>query len=151
MADELDLKILRELQKNSRIPFRDLAKMFNVSAQTISDRVNKMVKNGIIRKFTIDCDLTKLGYSLTFFVQVDTEISRLKKVANEMEKYSELYSIHIATGEHDIIGIGVAKDTDHLYEIIENKISQIEGAEKTITFVSLKKIKDVEKISVVTK
>jgi len=151
MADELDLKILRELQKNSRIPFRDLAKMFNVSAQTISDRVNKMVKNGIIRKFTIDCDLTKLGYSLTFFVQVDTEISRLKEVANEMEKYRELYSIHIATGEHDIIGIGVAKDTDHLYEIIENKISQIEGAEKTITFVSLKKIKDVEKISVVTK
>ena len=97
MTDDLDIKILKELQKNSRIPFRDLAKKFNVSAQTISDRVNKMIKNGIIKKFTLDCDLSKLGYELTFFVHVNTEISKLKKVAEEMEKYSELYLslIHI--------------------------------------------------------
>ena len=82
---------------------------------------------------------------------MDTEISKLKKVAKEMEKYSELYSIHIATGEHDIVGMGVARDTDHLYEIIENKISQIDGAEKTLTYISLKMIKDVEKIDVVTR
>jgi len=151
MTDDLDIKILKELQKNSRIPFRDLAKKFDVSAQTISDRVNKMIKNGIIKKFTLDCDLSKLGYDLAFFVQVDVDISKLKEVAKEMEKYSELYSIYIATGEHDIFAMGVARDTDHLYEIIEDKISQIDGAEKTITYVSLKMIKDVEKIDVVTR
>ena len=151
MTDDLDIKILKELQKNSRIPFRDLAKKFGVSAQTISDRVNKMIKNGIIKKFTVDCDLSKLGYGLTFFVHVDTDISKLKKVAKEMEKYGELYSLHIATGEHDIVGMGVARDTDHLYEIIENKISQIDGAEKTLTYISLKMIKDVEKIDAVTR
>jgi Lrp/AsnC family transcriptional regulator for asnA, asnC and gidA len=151
MADDLDIKILKALQKDARTPFRDLAKQFSVSAQTISDRVTKMKENGIIRKFTVDCDIAELGYGLTFFVHVSTEISKLKKVAQKMERYSELHAIYITTGDHDIIGIGVARDTDHLYEIIENKISQIDGAEKTVTYVSLKKIKEVEKIAVATR
>ncbi len=151
MTDDLDIKILRELQENARAPFRDLAKKFGVSAQTISDRVNKMMKKGVIKRFTVDCDLPLLGYGLTFFVHVNTKISKLKKVANKMKNYNELYSVHITTGDHDIVGIGVARDTNHLYEIIENKISQINGAEKTITYVCLKEIKDVEKVSAVTK
>ncbi|MEA1993838.1 MAG: Lrp/AsnC family transcriptional regulator [Euryarchaeota archaeon] len=149
MADDLDIKILKALQKNSRTPFRDLAKKFGVSAQTISDRVNKMKEKGIIRKFTVDCDISKLGYELTFFVHVNTKISNLKKVAKRMKSYDELYCVHITTGSHDIVGIGVARDTNHLYEIIENKISQIDGAEKTITYVSLKTMKDKEKIGVI--
>ena len=109
-----------------------------------------MMRSDVIRKFTVDCDISKLGYGLTFFVHVNAEISKLKKVAEKMERYSELTAVYITTGDHDIVGIGVARDTDHLYEIIEDKISHIDGAEKTITYVSLKKMKDVEKVAVAT-
>ncbi|WP_254862875.1 AsnC family transcriptional regulator [Halovivax gelatinilyticus] len=54
--DETDLAILRLLLEDARRPYNDIATQVDVSAPTVSDRVNRMSELDIIERFTIDLD-----------------------------------------------------------------------------------------------
>ncbi|MBU7031752.1 MAG: Lrp/AsnC family transcriptional regulator [Theionarchaea archaeon] len=143
--DELDRNLLLVLKDDGRASFRDLAQHFQVSSQTISDRVNKLIDRGIIRGFTVMVDESKVGYPINFVVELDVELSRMKIIQEELSAYPELYQVQVVTGDHDIHVLGVAKDMSHLYEIIEEKISNIEGIKATKTSISLKTVKETPK------
>jgi Lrp/AsnC family transcriptional regulator for asnA, asnC and gidA len=59
--DEIDLKILNELQEDARRPFKLIAKKIGISGQTVRRRYDKLLKNHI-RSQSISVDFTKLGY-----------------------------------------------------------------------------------------
>lgn len=141
--DELDRKLLAALKNEGRVSFRELATLFNVSAQTISDRVTKMTEKGIIKGFTVVLDQAKLGYPVTFVAELDVDLPKMKAIQNELLHYPELYQVNVVTGDHDILALGVAKDIKHLHEIIEEKISNIDGIKATKTLISLKTVKEV--------
>lgn len=143
--DVLDRNLLRILKDDGRISFRELAHKMGVSSQTISDRVTKMVEKGIITRFTIMVDQGKVGYPITFTVELDVDITKMEEIQRELTLYPELHQIHVMTGDHDILALGVAKDITHLYEIIEKRISNIEGIRATKTSLSLKTVKEVPK------
>lgn len=141
--DELDRNLLLVLANQGRISFRELAHQFQVSSQTISDRINKLIDQGIIRRFTVDIDESRVGYPISFIVELDVELSRMQQIQEELSAYPELYKIQVVTGDHDIHILGLAKDMPHLYEMIEEKISNIEGIKATKTSISLKSVKDM--------
>jgi DNA-binding Lrp family transcriptional regulator len=143
--DELDRNLLLVLKDEGRISFRDLAEQFQVSSQTISDRITKLIDQGIIRRFTVDIDESKVGYPISFVVELDVELSRMPRIQEQLSEYTELYKIQVVTGDHDIHILGLAKNMNHLYEIIEEKISNIEGIKATKTSISLKSVKDMPK------
>ncbi|MFQ6087485.1 MAG: Lrp/AsnC family transcriptional regulator [Candidatus Methanofastidiosia archaeon] len=143
--DKLDIGILKELQENSRIAFRDLGGKFGVSAQTISDRVSKLKDRGIIEKFTLKLNFEKMGYPINFLVELDVELKRMREIQEGLFELSELHLIYVVTGIHDIIALGIARDIEHLHEIIEEKISKIPGVKATTTSISLKTVKETEK------
>ncbi|MDW7727975.1 MAG: winged helix-turn-helix transcriptional regulator, partial [Candidatus Methanoperedens sp.] len=58
--DNLDVKILGHLLEDSRKSFNEIAKNCLTSVLTVKSRVDRMVELGIIRKFTVDVDNTKL-------------------------------------------------------------------------------------------
>ncbi len=143
--DELDRNLLQTLKDEGRISFRELAHYFGVTSQTISDRIAKMTEKEIIKGFTVIIDESKVGYPITFIVELDVELSRMKEIRDELATYPELYQVHVVTGDHDILVLGVARDIAHLYEIIEEKISNIEGIKATKTSLSLKIVKETPK------
>lgn len=143
--DELDRNLLQTLKDHGRISFRELAHHFDVTSQTISDRITKMTEKGIIKGFTVVVDQAKIGYPITFIVELDVDLTKMKEIQEELTGYPELYQVHVVTGDHDILTLGVAKDITHLYEIIEEKISNIEGIKATKTSLSLKSVKEVPK------
>ncbi len=61
---EIELKVLSELMKNSRVSDRELAKRLGVSQPTVSRIRNKFEKEGYIKEYTYIPDFVKLGYSL---------------------------------------------------------------------------------------
>lgn len=104
-----------------------------------------MVEKGVIKEFTILVDQVKVGYPISFVVELDVDLTKMKKIQKELMKYPELYQINVVTGDRDILVLGVAKDILHLYEIIEEKVSNIEGIKATKTSISLKTVKEVPK------
>ena len=89
MIDEIDLKIIFALMENSRLSFSELAKSLGISRPTIKKRVEELVKNGVIEKFTVKISEKVLKRSYSAFAIVETdkpeEIVKLKCV-NEVYK-----------------------------------------------------------------
>jgi Lrp/AsnC family transcriptional regulator for asnA, asnC and gidA len=145
ITDELDRNLVQVLNHEGRVSFRELAHQFDVSSQTISDRIAKMTEKGIIKGFTVVVDQAKIGYPVTFVVELDVDLTRMEYVQKKLSGYPELYQINVVTGDHDILAVGLARDIAHLYDIIEEKISKIEGIKATKTAISLKTVKEVPK------
>ncbi len=143
--DDMDRKLLQALREDGRVSFRELSEKVNVSSQTISDRVVKMTEKGVITGFTVMVDQAKLGYPIDFVVELDVELPKMKAVQKELAQYPELYQVKVVTGDHDILVLGAARDIMHLHEIIEEKISNIDGIKATKTSISLKTVKDIPK------
>ena len=60
--DDLEFKILQKLSNNSRKPTKDIANDLNSTVSIINNRIQKLVQKGIIEKFTISIDWSKIGY-----------------------------------------------------------------------------------------
>ena len=63
MKDKM-MKLLFELLKNSKRSDREIAKVLGVSQPTITRMRNKLVKEGLIREFTVIPDFAKMGYEI---------------------------------------------------------------------------------------
>lgn len=139
--DEIDLTIIRELSRNGKESYENIASKCGVTAQTISDRVKKLRNRDIITRFTIDVDPVKVNYPIEFICELDINSSVMDDVLKILEQIEEIHVIKITTGIHDILCMGNAQNIDNLHDIVERKISTIPGVNKTYTSIILKKIK----------
>ena len=126
--DDIDLMILRFLSKNGKTTYTEIANeteksQKKVSAQTISDRVEKLQKKGIIKRFTIEIDPIKVNFPIEFICELDINASVMDDVIAVLKEISEIHIIKITTGIHDILCIGNVSSIENLHEVVERKIS----------------------------
>ncbi|HUH59562.1 MAG TPA: Lrp/AsnC family transcriptional regulator [Candidimonas sp.] len=72
--DDLDLRILAQLQSDSSLTNQDLAERVHASAPTCLRRVKRLVDEGIIQKQVAILDPAKLGSTLTAIVEITLDI-----------------------------------------------------------------------------
>lgn len=68
--DETDLRILRLLLENARRPYNDIADRVDVSAPTVSDRIDRLEELGVIEGFTVEVDQTTITDGIELLVDV---------------------------------------------------------------------------------
>lgn len=68
--DKTDRKIISVLQNNSRLSFRKIAEKTGVSVATALNRVNRLNKEGVIKKYSAIIDYERLGYEMEAIVEV---------------------------------------------------------------------------------
>jgi Lrp/AsnC family transcriptional regulator, regulator for asnA, asnC and gidA len=66
--DNLDLRILCDLQKNSRAPYRNIGNSLNISANTVNIRVERMLQEGVIESFILEVDPTQFNYKMIYLL-----------------------------------------------------------------------------------
>ncbi len=71
--DEIDLKLLRLLQQNSRTPIKALAGEVNLSSPAVSARIDRREKQGVIRGYTLDVDPLQLGQNILAYIRLDMQ------------------------------------------------------------------------------
>lgn len=77
MLDKIDKKILLALAQNSRQAISTLAKKLRVSRDIVNYRINRLVRLNIVRDFTTDIDIKKLGFlSALFFISIKAEAEK---------------------------------------------------------------------------
>ena len=134
----MDLKILSILQKNAKKPYTEVAKMAHVSSGTVHVRMNKLEKLGIVNGASLDLNLARLGYDISAFLGVYLAKSSLyDKVAEQLIAIPEITSIHYTTGNYSMFIRIYAKSTEHLKNILHDKIQKVNGIERTETFITL--------------
>ncbi|HEU5290077.1 MAG TPA: Lrp/AsnC ligand binding domain-containing protein [Cyclobacteriaceae bacterium] len=142
-VDNVDLKILEILRDDAKKPFTEVAKKVHVSQGTVHVRMNKMEEAGIVEKTTVKINYAKLGFDITAFIGIYLEKSALyDKVVARLKEIPEITSIHYTTGNYSMFVKIHCRDTNHLKEVLHDKMQQVDGIERTETMISLEESLD---------
>ena len=112
--DEIDIKILRALQKDIRTPFKEIANKCNISTDTIKNRYNKLTEKEIIRGSTIVIDPKKMGQGNLVIIGIKVEQKFSDSVLNMIKKMKGLCVVTKSIGQYDIEAIFLLEDIEQI-------------------------------------
>ncbi|MEM2897135.1 MAG: Lrp/AsnC family transcriptional regulator [Candidatus Bathyarchaeia archaeon] len=140
--DEIDLKILELLEFDSSLPYTEIARRLKMKESTLRKRIVSLKKSGVIKKFSIAVDPSKIGIKTVAIVGIDVEPPKLLEVAQRLSELKETRFVATSTGDHMIMTEVWAKDGKDLAKLISEKIGVIEGVKKICPAIILEKIKE---------
>jgi Lrp/AsnC family transcriptional regulator for asnA, asnC and gidA len=133
------MKILAELVKDASISVPRMSKKINVNSSVVYSRIKRLVKRGLIKKFTIIVNDEALGFTVKAIIGLSMDSKLRENVLTELFKIAEVREITEVTGRFDVLVTIAARALDEMHQLISDKIGRIEGVQKTETFVEMKK------------
>lgn len=133
--DDLDLKILRILQRDGRASYADIARQLGVPQSTVRFKVNRLISMGVIKRFAAILNPQKLGFTITLIMLLRIDTRRLMEIFRRIAEMPEAHHVLQITGKYDIAAIFHARDMDHANEII-NRVKGIEGVVDAETMIA---------------
>jgi len=118
--DEIDVSIIRALQKDARTNFADIAKDCGVSVDTISKRFKRMIRAGVARGTTILLNPKSFGYDCVASFGIRVDYPHVEEIVNFVEKIPEVVFCTPSMGTHNIFAIAVLKNVGRLGQVKES-------------------------------
>ncbi|MCD4769108.1 MAG: Lrp/AsnC ligand binding domain-containing protein [Bacteroidales bacterium] len=136
--DNLDRKILNIITKNARIPYLEVARECNVSGAAIHQRVQRLIKIGVIKGSEFKVDPVSVGFKTCAYIGIFLESAgKYKEIIKKFNDVPEIIECHYTTGNYSLFIKVYASDNEHLRAILTDKIQTIDGITSTETFISL--------------
>ena len=145
--DDVNLKILDILSRDSSTPFVEIAKQIGISDATVHIRVRRLTAAGIISKFTISANNNLLGYDHLAFMGINVEPGSAEEVTVNLTNIDEVLEIHEMHGRFDLLLKIRAKDLNQMREIVVNKIRKLPNIIETELMTVLKSRKEEQMVS----
>lgn len=136
--DETDYKILRMLRENARIPLSHISEEVGLSSPSIRDRINKMESEGIILGYRPILDHSKLGLTITAFINVRLVYPHCctDQFIEEIKEITEVVEGHYTDGDEDMLLKVVVRDPSHLRDILL-RINSLPAVSNSKSIISL--------------
>ncbi len=131
VIDALDMKIIRALQTDARKPVVQIAKEVNANEATVRRRIDKLLKGGIIERFTVVLDYHKLGRVIKAFIGLRVEPAKLKTIAEHLAKHPDTQVVYRTSGDTDIVTEVILERMEDLNAFLEEEL-KLEGIVGTI-------------------
>ncbi len=145
--DDVDRKILRELQTEARGSFREIGKKVGVSEATVFVRVRKLQEKGVLKGFVAVVDPKAVGKPLTAIMLIRARPRSLPRILEGLKKFDDIYEIYDVTGQYYSILKIRTTSTDQLSKIID-EVGMVEGVEGTETIIVLRTVKEESQVKV---
>lgn len=138
--DNKDLKIIEILKNNAREPIKDIAKKTAIRPSTVHQRIQRLIKNKVIEKFTIRLNNKAIGENFIAFMLIKGTTSDYinSKFLND-KNVKEVFGV---TGEYDILVKLKFKDVEEFNDFIINFRKEMGGIQATLTMVATANIKE---------
>ena len=145
--DEKDMRILGLLKENGALSTSRIAKSTRMPITTVHNRIEKLKREGVIRRFTVEVDYGKIGKPLAAYILLtaNQNLSSGKKttqqeIGRKIKAHEEVESVDVVTGTTDmIIKLRVASMGD-LNRLLTTEFRKIDGVDKTQTLMVLEEI-----------
>ena len=141
MLDEIDKKIIKVLQDDARTSLRKISELVKVSLGTVSNRVKRMERNGVIKGYSVILDPDQIGWGLNVVIGLRIQKGRLIEIQERIAKDSRVHGVYDVTGDFDSMVIARAKNRKDLDDLSKNVLS-IDGVERSITHLVLNTVKE---------
>ncbi|MCG2883120.1 MAG: Lrp/AsnC family transcriptional regulator [Candidatus Nanopusillus sp.] len=123
--DDIDNKIIKILINNSRISNTKIAKLLDISEASVRKRIKKIMKHGIIKKFTVELNYNLLGYKRVF-IGLNIDKDKIFNILEKISKNKNIKDIYLTGGDHDILIDFLYSKPEELDEYIKY-LQSIEG------------------------
>jgi len=117
--DDLDVKIIRALQKNARNNFADIAKGCKVSVDTVSKRFNRLLELGVARGTTVLLNPKSFGYDCVASFGIRVDYPHVEDVVDFVGKIPEVVFSTSSMGRDNVFAIAVLKNVGRLSQVKE--------------------------------
>jgi Lrp/AsnC family leucine-responsive transcriptional regulator len=127
----LDMKIIKALQTDSRKPIVRLAREVEANEATVRRRISKLLKEGIIERFTVVLDYHKLGRVIKAFIGLRVQPAKLREIVDHLSKHPDIQVLYRTSGDTDIFAEVIFERMEDLNEFLEEELG-LEGILGTI-------------------
>lgn len=149
--DDIDKKIIDILQDDGRISNSELARRVGLTATPTLERVRRLEREGVIKKFKAVVDEKSLGMGMTVFVAITLSMHQLKTVedfCDEVDKIPEVLACYHTTGDADFLLKVVTGNTGDYEELMWKKLTKLPGVNRIHSTVVLSTKKHETKLPV---
>ena len=116
--DELDARLIETMRTSPRVGLLEIARRLGVARGTVQARLAKLERGGVVTGFGPEIHPPALGYTITAFMLVELAQGRLADAVAVMERMPEILEADAISGPQDLICRIVARDTEHLQELV---------------------------------
>lgn len=142
--DTIDLRILRELQRDGSLSNVDLARRVHLSPSPCLARVKALERSGVIQKYVALADPQCLGLGLSVFINISlkeqSKVS-LAEFEQRISQHDEVMECYLMTGDSDYLIRVVVPDISALERFILDQLTPIPGIEKIRSSFTLKQVR----------
>lgn len=119
MIDEIDWKILKELQINARISFAELGRRVGLTTPAVIERIRKLEDAQIITGYRAEIDTARVGLPITAFIRMSITGVDYSHIIEVVEESAEVLECHRGTGNDSFIMKVAVADVGHLQMLID--------------------------------
>jgi Lrp/AsnC family leucine-responsive transcriptional regulator len=119
MIDDIDRKILNELQLDARISYAELGRRVGLTTPAVIERVRKLEDSGIVTGYRAEIDTAKVGLPITAFIRMSISGVDYSHIIEVAEESIEVLECHRGTGGDSFIMKVAVSSVEHLQEVID--------------------------------
>ena len=144
--DQIDRRLLAELQDQGRITNVELANRVGLTAPPCLRRVRGLEDSGVIRGYHAELDASKLGFAITVFALVSLKSQAeesLRQFEDHMKGLPEVRECHMLNGEIDFILKIVSRDLQSFQEFLTSKLTPAPNVASVKTSLTIRTAKQL--------
>jgi Lrp/AsnC family transcriptional regulator for asnA, asnC and gidA len=126
VIDDVDKLILKMLLRNGRTPYKRIAEDLGLSEATIYLRIRKLSKLGILRGFTANIDLSRLGLTVIAFMMLKVSPKNYEETLKRIANSPRVLEVYEVSGEYQVLAKVIASDNRELAKIVDG-LGSIDG------------------------
>jgi DNA-binding Lrp family transcriptional regulator len=132
--DEIDRRILRELESDGRLSGRALAERVTISRANAYARFERLAADGVITGFTARVDPLKVGLTTSAYVAMTVRQNNWRDLQAALRTIPEVRHMALVGGEFDVMLLVRAEDNNALRRVVLEQLQTIPGVLSTKTF-----------------
>ncbi len=136
MLDKTDRMLLALLKEDTKRKYSELGELLHLSPPAAHERVKKLERAGVIRKYTIEIDPGALGLALHAFVRIHISRVPCEEMARALQSFPEVVECFSSAGEESML-IKVHTESPSQLETLLNRIRLMPGVERVLTSIIL--------------
>lgn len=143
--DKQDLAILRLLLADSRLSLQDIGSKVHLSPTTCWTRIKRLEREGVINRYTVDVDRSRLGYHDTVIIQLTLASHNedtLQTFGEALESIPEVLDAYLVSGEYDYFLRIAVRSTRDYEQLLREKLYKIPGIRHSKSSFVLRTLKD---------
>ncbi len=149
--DRIDLRVLKELQKNARISMTELAEIVGLSITPCAERIKRLERDGFITGYHARLNPQAMGQSLLVFVEIKLAAKSgqmFEEFKKEVRKLPNVLECHLVSGDFDYLIKARIPEMNAYRRLLGDMLLTLPGARESRSYIVMEEVKETLELTI---